>query len=196
MRVSIIPAALLAAATTGVAGAAVAAKAPDPEIRVFKPVADAYVSAVRPRTNFGLSTVLRVDGSPEATAFIRFKLKRVRGKIASVTLLLHSRTAVRAGYAVRRVTEDDWREQRVTYETAPQPSLRYASSRPVRRGAWSAIDVTSFLRGGGDVSLAITTYGTKALAFGSRESRQGPRLVVRSHTDDDDFGDEAVEEPA
>jgi hypothetical protein len=196
MRFSIISAGVFAVATTGIAGSAAAAKAPDPEIRVFKPVADTYVSAARPLTNFGSATVLRVDGSPEATAFIRFELKKIRGKTASVTLLLHSRTPGRAAYAVRRVSDDDWRERRLTYETAPQPSLRYVSSSVVRPGAWSAIDVSSFVRGGGDVSFAITTYGTKQLVFVSRESRYGPRLVVRSHEGDDkdDVEDDIVED--
>ena len=184
MRVGIIiSAAFIAAALTGLAGGAWAAK--EPELRVFKPVADTYVTAARPRSNFGRSPLLRVDGAPETTTFLRFQLRRVRGKIGSVTLLLHSRTG-RGSYAVRRVTDDEWRERGLTYENAPRLSLRYASSRPVRRGAWCAIDVTSFVGSGSEVNLAITTGGVRELVFGSRESSLGPRLVVRSHDDDMD----------
>ena len=189
------PVALLAvaAAAAGPTPGAWAAKPAKNELRVFKPIADTYVTAARPRANFGRSPVLRVDGAPETTAFLRFELDRVRGEITSVTLLLHPGTAGSTSFAVRRVTDDDWRERRLTYANAPQLSLRYASSRPVRRGVWNAVDVTSFVDygKGEEISLAITTRGTRALSFGSRESRRGPRLVVR--TDDGDGGDHVVD---
>ena len=167
--------AVAAGATSGVSAAK------PPQFHVFEPVADTYVTAARPRANFGRSPVLRVDGSPETTAYLRFAPKKLRGKITSVTLLLHSSTSGRATYAVRYVDDDEWRERTLTYANAPEHSLRYASCRAVARGVWTAVDVTSFMEdGGGDaVSLALTTRGSRALAFGSRESGYGPRLVVR-----------------
>jgi hypothetical protein len=156
--------------------------------RVYKPVADTYVTAARPRANFGRSRVLRVDVSPETTAFVRFRLKRTTAPAASVTLLLRPGSPGRSRYAVRRVEDNEWRERRLTHATAPHPSLRFASSRPVRRGAWSAVDVTAFVAAGDqEVSLAITTHGRQEISFGSRESQSGPRLVVR--TDDGEFDD-------
>jgi hypothetical protein len=186
---------MVALATAAATGAAPAATGPRTAIRAFKPVADAYVSSAQPRGNFGRMRVLRVDGSPEQTAYLRFRLKKVSGSITSVTLLLHPTTATRARIAVRRVPEDEWRERRLTYTNAPQPSSRYTSSKPVRQGVWSAIDVTPFVDNeSGDVSLAITTRATGGLSFGSRESSHGPRLVVRFEKDDDgnDDGDELV----
>jgi acid phosphatase type 7 len=167
-------------ATIAATGAAPAATGPRAGIRAFKPVADTYVSSATPRSNFGSLRVLRVDGTPEETAYLRFNLTRISGEITSVTLLLHAMTATRAGFAVRRVTRDVWRERRLTYLTAPQPSSRYTASKPVRRGVWSAIDVTPFVEDGdGEVSLALTTRAARRLSFGSRESSHGPRLVVR-----------------
>ncbi|HEX7254845.1 MAG TPA: DNRLRE domain-containing protein [Gaiellaceae bacterium] len=170
-----------AAAAASLATGASAAKAPKTEFRALKPVADTYVTAARPRTNFGSAAVLRVDGAPEATAYLRFRLKGIPGEITSVTLLLRPVTAGRASYAVRQVGEGHWRERRLTYVNAPEPSLRYASSKPIRRGVWSAIDVTSFVASAGseEIGLAITTRGSRELSFGSRESQNGPRLVVR-----------------
>ena len=168
------------AALIGAAGSSAAT--PMDGFRVYKPVADTYVTAVRARANFGRSRALRVDGSPQTTAFVRFRLKRTTAP-ASVTLLLRPESPGRTSYAVRRVEDDDWRERRLTYATAPPPSLRFASSRPVRRGAWSAVDVTSLVAAGdNEVTLAITTHGRQEISFGSRESGSGPRLVVR--TDD------------
>jgi L-aminopeptidase/D-esterase-like protein len=167
-------------ATTAASSAAPAATGPRTGIRAFKPVADTYVSSANPRGNFGRMRVLRVDGTPEETAYLRFSLRRVSGEITSVTLLLHATTATRASFAVRRVARNAWLERRLTYLSAPQPSSRYTASKPVRRGVWSAIDVTPFVGdGSGDVSLALTTRAARRLSFGSRESSHGPRLVVR-----------------
>lgn len=175
-----LPTVALVVVTTAATGAAPAATGPRSGIRAFKPVADTYVSSAQPRSNFGRMRILRVDGAPEETAYLRFNLKGVSGEITSVTLLLHATTATRASFAVRRVSEDEWRERRLTYMNAPRPSSRYTSSKPVRRGVWSAIDVTPFVGDeSGDVSLAITTRTARRLTFGSRESSNGPRLVVR-----------------
>jgi hypothetical protein len=184
-----VPALVTLAAASAVAGAAQAASGP-PDIRAYKPEADTYVSSSRPRTNFGERRVLRVDGAPETTAFLRFELGRHderEAEIASVTLLLHSTTAGRASYAVRRVHRNDWRERRLTFDNAPRRSQRYVSSAPVRRRMWSAVDVTAFVeRRDRELSLAITTRSTREIAFGSRESRYGPRLVVQYERGEDD----------
>ena len=169
----------MAAPAAALTGGASAAKVPPDKLRALKPVADTYVTAARPRANFGASPVLRVDGTPKTVTYLRFELAKIRGEITGVTLLLHSRSAVRTSYAVRQVIEDEWRERRLTYANAPQASLRYMSGKPVRRGTWSAIDVTAFVDSADEVSLAITTRGARELSFGSRESRHSPRLVVR-----------------
>ncbi len=178
-------------ATAAAAGASPAASGPAVAIRAFRPVADSYVTASHPRGNYGTARILRVDGAPEATAYLRFKPGKLKGNVTSVTLLLHPSTAARARFAVRHVNADEWRERRLTYTNAPRPSPRYTSSKPAPRGAWSAIDVTSFIDGEGEVSLAITTRAAKELSFGSRESRYGPRLVVR--TNEDDIDDQVLE---
>ena len=176
------------AALIGAAGSSATAATPMDGYRVYKPVADTYVTAVRANANFGRSRALRVDGSPETTAFVRFRLKPATAPTASVTLLLRPGSPGRSRYAVRSVEDNEWRERRLTYATAPHPSLRFASSRPVQRGAWSAVDVTSFVAAGDEeVSLAITTHGRQEISFGSRESQSGPRLVVR--TDDGELND-------
>jgi hypothetical protein len=152
-----------------------------PTLRAFSPEADTYVSAAQPDRNFGGSKVLRTNGSPKQTAYLKFRLKRLKGKVTSVTLLLHAQAGARASYQVRRVYRSKWRERELTFENAPRLSLRYASSKPVQRGAWSAVDVSSFAIDDLPwVSLAITTRNLFGVAFESRESSQGPRLVVRT----------------
>jgi hypothetical protein len=178
--------ATFAVATAAAAGGVSAPSGPAVKIRAFKPVADTYITAAHPRGNYGKAQVLRVDGAPEASAYLRFDLRKLRGNITSVTLLLHPTTAARRGFAVRRVYENAWRERRLTYANAPRPSPRYTAAKPVRRGLWSAIDVTPFVSGSGQLSLAVTTRAAQELSFGSRESTHGPRLVVRTEQNGSD----------
>lgn len=166
------------------AGGTSAADEQATNIRVVKPDADTYVTAAEPDRNFGRARVLRADGSPQATTFLRFRHTHLSRRVVSVTLLLHAHAGARTGFEVRLVPRDDWREGRLTYATAPRPSLRYASSKPLRRGAWSAVDVTPFVGDGGDtISLAITTRSPLGVAFRSRESAQRPMLVVRTEAE-------------
>lgn len=157
------------------------ARAEQTKIRALPPEADTYVTAEDRLRNFGRSPVLRADGSPQATTYLRFRLENGKRSIVGVTLLLHAHTGDLTGFAVRRVPMNGWRERGLTFRTAPKPSLRYASSKPMRRGAWSAVDVTPFV---GDtdeaITLAITTRSPEGVAFGSRESRHRPMLVVRT----------------
>lgn len=151
------------------------------KIRALKPQADTYVSAAQPGRNFGTAAVLRADAAPQATTYLRFRDPILSRNVVSVTLLVHAHGDSRMGFEVRRVPHDDWRESRLTYATAPRPSLRYASSTPVRQGSWSIVDVTSFASDGDDtITLAITTRSPRGVAFRSRESRQRPMLVVRT----------------
>ena len=55
------------AALIGAAGSSASAATPMDGYRVYKPVADTYVTATRARANFRRSRVLRVDASPETT---------------------------------------------------------------------------------------------------------------------------------
>lgn len=180
----------LAVATAGASAKPEATR----DIRAFGPEADTYVTAALPRQNFGRRRVLRADGSPRATVYLRFRLKKLKGEITDVTLLLHAEAGARTSYQVRRVREDKWRERRLTFANAPRLSLRYASSRPVRRGAWNAVDVTPFVSDDDDLelSLAITTRSPAGIVFGSRESKRGPRLVLRTdEKDEEDDGPES-----
>ena len=53
--------------------------------------------------------------------------------------------------------------------------------------------MTSLVATGDDeVTLAITTYGSQEISFGSRESRSGPRLVVRTDDKLEDFVLDAI----
>jgi hypothetical protein len=151
------------------------------KIRALKPEADTYVSAAAPARNFGNARVLRADGAPRATTYLRFRHSSLARGVARVTLLVHAHEGGRNGFEVRRVSDDDWSESELTYATAPRPSLRYASATPTRQGSWRIVDVTPFMIDSTDtITLAITTRSSQGVVFQSRESKQRPMLVVRT----------------
>ena len=169
---------MLGVTATGVAGAT---DLPPPKIRAFAAEADTYVSEAQPQRNFGRLRTLRAVRVPDTTIYLRFRTKKLGGALTGVTLLLHAQAGAGVRYQVRRVQGNEWREARLTYSNAPKLSLRYASSKPVRRGAWNAVDVTPFIDSSDDrVSLGVTTRSAVAVVFASRESSHGPRLVVRT----------------
>jgi hypothetical protein len=151
------------------------------KIRALKPEADTYVSAAAPARNFGSARVLRADGAPLATTYLRFRHSSLARSVVRVTLLVHAHDSGRTGFEVRRVPDNDWSESELTYATAPRPSLRYASATPIRQGSWRVVDVTPFMIDGTDtITLAITTRSPQGVVFRSRESKQRPMLVVRT----------------
>ena len=167
---------ILAASTAGAADAWVAGV---PDIRVFSPEADTYVTEAAPDSNFGRSMSLRASASPDTTTYLRFRLERLPKRVTSVILLLHARAGARASYAIRRADTIAWRERQLTYTNAPRPSMRYAAARMVRHRTWSAVDVTQIVDGRSRVTRAITTRSRTGVTFSSRESTLGPRLVIR-----------------
>ena len=167
---------IVAASAAGAAGGRVAGAS---DIRVFSPEADTYVTEAAPDTNFGRSLSLRASASPDTATYLRFRLETLPKRVSSVILLLHARTGTRTTYAIRRADTIAWRERHLTYTNAPRPSMRYAAAKLVRHGTWCAVDVTPIVDGRTHVTLAITSRSRTGVAFYSRESRLGPRLVVR-----------------
>jgi hypothetical protein len=141
--------------------------------------ADAYVSAASREQNFGRLRRLTIDGRPLTRAYLRFDLSEVDQDVRRINLLLYSHTASLSGYQVRLATRR-FRERRVTFENAPRASSRFVESGRLRARRWKAVDITSLLGGVPDeVSLVLTTAGSRAITISSRESGlTGPRLVV------------------
>ena len=105
------------------------------ELRAFRPEADTYVRT-RPGSEHRRARSLRAAGA-RGKRLHPLPDRRAQG-------LDHQRDAAAAhrprrarARQVRRVYEDKWRERGLTFENAPRLSLRYVSSKPVRRGIWA-----------------------------------------------------------
>jgi hypothetical protein len=146
------------------------------------PSADAYVSQVQPTANFGSAKDLRTNGSPRIRrSYLRFDLATVSGGIVRATLRLYSKAGNAINYEVRAVPDPTWREETITYRTAPLPGPLVATAKAVRPGMFTSVDVTPLVTGGRSVDLVVTTADAAGLRFSSRESGElAPQLVVET----------------
>jgi hypothetical protein len=171
---------VLAACALAAAPAASAADTDGTELAVFRPVADTWVDAGRPRAAFGNRRRLRATAVRKRT-YLRFQVQGV-GAVAGATLYV--RVVGRRGAPFRVRTADGrwWNERSLTFRRAPRVQW---GKRPVRGWAhrgWTAVDVSALVTGDGPVTFVLTrvTRGAK-LSFGSRESGLPAVLKVRSH---------------
>jgi hypothetical protein len=72
-----------------------------------------------------------------------------------------------------------WSEGSLTWLTAPQGRSGVLDTLgPVQRGTWVEFDVTAAVRARGTVTFALASSAADAVAYGSRESRVAPQLVL------------------
>jgi len=150
----------------------------------FAPSADAYVSEARPGVNFGAATQLLTGGKPGIMrSYLRFELAGLRGPVLRATLRLYSKDGSASGYEVRAVGDSAWREQTITYRTAPPPGSLVAMTERVVARAFTSVDVTPLASDAGVVNLAVSDPGGPRTRFASRESGElAPQLLVETET--------------
>jgi hypothetical protein len=150
---------------------------------VFRPVADAYVTQVRPFNAYGtISRKLRMDGKPIRRSYLRFEVSGLRGSITRVTLKLYANKGSGRGYFVHRVDPVAWAEGSVTFASAPGFANRsIASSGPFPPETWTQVRIRNLVAGDGLVTLALTTDDVTLISLASREAgNRAPRLVVET----------------
>ncbi len=143
--------------------------------------ADAWVYANLPNNNYGTSTQLRVDASPDTLSYLIFDIPALAGPVTRATLRLYANTAQSTGYDVHAVSSTTWGEQTLTYNNAPSFDPAVAgSSGPVAAGTWTQVDITSLISGPGPVSIALTTTSSTALSLVSLDSGGAdvPQLIL------------------
>jgi hypothetical protein len=79
------------------------------------------------------------------------------------------------------VSDNTWTESTVNYNNAPAVGSVIGSSPAVSAGTWISIDVTAYITGNGSYNLALTTPGSTAISFASRQaSANAPQLIVET----------------
>jgi hypothetical protein len=147
----------------------------------FIPVADAYINASTPTTNYGFLTTLRADASPDIRSYLRFNVQGLTGSVTSATLRIHTNSASSIGYQIHPISDNTWTEGGINYNNAPAMGTSLGTSGSFSSGAWTTVNVTSYITGNGLYSFALTTTSNTALSFGSHEeSANSPQLVIQT----------------
>ena len=145
---------------------------------VFAPEADAALLSNRPTNNLGLSQQLSTDASPEMLSLVRFNVLGLSGTITDATLRLFAQSDSTIGIIVSQVADNSWGETAVTYSTAPAIGSQINSAGSLTAGTWVEIDLTNYIVGNGQFSVAVTSTDGNRLTFSSREGSNPPELVV------------------
>lgn len=141
--------------------------------------ADTTVREDLPTAAYGAALSLRTDGSPRAESYLRFPVPVLTAPVKRAVLEAYSNTSSDDGVVVRPVGPD-WSEADTTWATKPTVGKVVGRSGATREGQWMSVDVTSLVRSGVTLDLAVTSGSRHARAFRSTESTRAPRLVVET----------------
>jgi myo-inositol-hexaphosphate 3-phosphohydrolase len=160
---------------------------PTPMTTVFTPVADSYVSATKPTTNFGSVNNLRAKLSgPIIDSYLKFIVNGIGGSVQSARLRLFV-TQASSGGAMYSVSNDflntaaPWTEADINFDNAPAMSGSALSTvNAVNAGEWAEFDVTAAVTGNGTVSFGLKGIVSTAVIYSSKEGANSPELVIDS----------------
>lgn len=153
---------------------------PLPSSVTFTPIADTYVNASKPNSNYGKQTTLKLDVSPDNHGYLRFAVQNLYGlNISKARLLLYIGGATTQGFNVYPVVNNTWGELNLAYNSAPAFGSLIAASGPIVAFGWVTIDVTSYITSEGIFSLGINTLSNSVISINTRESGvTAPQLIV------------------
>ena len=146
----------------------------------FTPVADAYVNANKPGSNFGGATTLQVDGSPVMNTYLRFSVSGSGGQpVTMAQLSVYAGSTSSKGLVVKSVTDNSWGELTITRNNAPGMAVSLVTSPAIKRGSWVTLNVTGYVTGDGLYSFGITTSSSSVISLSARESgANAPKLIL------------------
>jgi chitodextrinase len=145
--------------------------------------ADTYASQATPDTVHGSYSYLRVAGADASTrnSYLRFDLGGLNGPVVDATLRVHVKSASGVGFDVHPGPTTSWQESTLTWNSAPAFSSAIAgNSGPLNADTWVSVDVTPLVQATGSASFVLATTDPIGFYLDSRESGNGPELVVTS----------------
>jgi PKD repeat protein len=154
--------------------------------RTLEPVADAHVKSTSATKNYGTVDHLRLrnggTSSDTYRTYVKFNVAGLTAAPASAKLRLYSTDGGPDGGSVS-TAGNAWTETGITWNGAPAlGGTSLASAGTVADNAWVDFDVTSAVRGNGEVTFALTTTSSNSVYFTSREGVNKPQLVLLDGT--------------
>ncbi|MGH8992732.1 MAG: DUF7594 domain-containing protein [Acidimicrobiia bacterium] len=146
-------------------------------------VADARVASANPATNYGSSSRLEVDTSPQTESFLRFTVSGVEGTVTSTRLRAWVTDSSGNGPEVYR-SGTGWVESTITWNNRPARSGGVvADAGAVSSGSWVEWNVTSAVTGNGTYSFNLVGDSSDGTDLASKEAGSTrPQLVVSTGT--------------
>ncbi len=142
---------------------------------------DTYVSAAASSTNFGAAlALLEQGGAAPIRTYLRFDLGGITAPVLLAKLSLRVTTTDVGGGTVALVSDTQWTENAVTWNTAPALGLPLVQMPQSSRDGTIAANVTPTVQNDPDrqVAFALTTPAAGLGGYHSKEDGQPPRLVL------------------
>lgn len=149
--------------------------------QTFAASADARVEQANPTLNFGGDGRLVADGSPLAESYLRFSVSGVTGPVTRAVLRLYASDGTTDGPRLHR-SGSGWTEGGLTWNNRPGPSgAALGDLGAISNGIWVEYDVSSVVRGNGQVDFVLVSTSGNGTDFVSRENSRTdlrPQLVL------------------
>jgi len=139
------------------------------------------VNSGSPTSNYGSATTLRADASPDVHSYLRFNVQGLSGTVRRATLRIFANSASTLGCIANSVSDNTWTESTLNYSNSPSVGAVIGLSSSFGTGVWISIDVTTYIKGNGIYNLGLTTSGSTAISFASREAgANAPQLIIET----------------
>ena len=151
---------------------------------------DATIEKSSPDSIHGKESILKVKGLPNGPnahdAIMRFIIPAAQGFSASTPvnalLKIYSLSDSSHGGIVHTASETDWKEEDVTWDTAPDWDTRIGDVGAIEVDHWNIIDVSdvvSSLNGNeGAITIRIRSRDPAVIEYSSKEGDHPPQIIV------------------
>lgn len=151
------------------------------ELRILRPVADAYVFEGSSGGNAGAATTLCVWGKARTScrSFLRFDLSSVERPVLSARLRLFCTGSSNDGGRLQAIPDSGWSEAGITWANQPpSSSAPFNVLGQVSVDRWVEVNVTAALGGTPTQVFALAGGSNNNAYYASREGSNAPQLVL------------------
>lgn len=146
---------------------------------------DTYVTSVNPNNNYGTTTSLFADNSPDVKSIVGFTVSGLGGAaITKATLSVYALSANTGGLSLAQFNDADWSETGETYSLLDTAAIGpiLSTTKPVTTGQWVSFDVTSQIQYEGAYSFLLLPVNGTNTKFASREAgpTTAPKLALET----------------